>query len=238
MEDLEDFVMRRMPTAKRPLLMLTVLVVEDSRYACEAIRLMCLRSGARIRRADSLRAAGKHLRMYRPSVAIVDLGLPDGDGTALIRELAEANPRVSVILATSGDPDGAERAMAAGADGFLGKPVESLATFQEAILAHLPREVQPKGPRIVPDETFEPDPIALRDDLCHIQKIIEGRVDGSNLDYVAQFLGMLAVSAGDQGLRRVSEDLLETMAKGGSIELAIDAVRDVIAGRLAREELV
>ena len=73
MEDLEDFVMRRLPTAERPLMGSTVLVVEDSRFACEAIRLMCLRSGARIRRADCLKAAARHLRMYRPSVVIVDL---------------------------------------------------------------------------------------------------------------------------------------------------------------------
>ena len=37
------------PTALRPMLGLTVLVIEDSRYACDAMRLLCLRSGARIR---------------------------------------------------------------------------------------------------------------------------------------------------------------------------------------------
>ena len=89
------------PTAERPLLGLTVLVVEDSRFACEAMRLLCLRSGARIRRAGSLRAARRHLQVYRPSIVIADLGLPDGNGIDLIAELAQSQPRVDALLALS-----------------------------------------------------------------------------------------------------------------------------------------
>ena len=58
----------------------TILLVEDSRSASEAIRLYAAESGARVRRADSLHAASRHLAIYRPSVVMVDLGLPDGDG--------------------------------------------------------------------------------------------------------------------------------------------------------------
>jgi DNA-binding response OmpR family regulator len=72
----------------QPLAGLTILAVEDSRFASEALRLMCLRSDARLRRADSLEQADRHLSVYRPDVVIVDLGLPDGNGADLIRRPA------------------------------------------------------------------------------------------------------------------------------------------------------
>ncbi len=50
MEEFEAMTMDRSATAARPLLGLTVLIVEDSRFASEAMRLLCLRAGARIRR--------------------------------------------------------------------------------------------------------------------------------------------------------------------------------------------
>ncbi|HCX69603.1 MAG TPA: response regulator, partial [Rhodobiaceae bacterium] len=111
---------------------------EDSRYACEAMRLLCLRSGARIRRADCIRSARRHLQVYRPSVVVVDLGLPDGNGADLIAELAAAETEKSAVLATSGDDSLEAEAMAAGAQGFLSKPITSLAAFQQMVLAALP----------------------------------------------------------------------------------------------------
>ncbi len=87
----------------RPLLGLTVLVVEDSRLPARRCACSCLRSGARIRRADCLASARRHLQVYRPSVVIVDLGLPDGSGAELLAELSGRLPRVAVLLGTSGD---------------------------------------------------------------------------------------------------------------------------------------
>jgi len=99
-----------------------VLLVEDSLTAGEAVRLICITSGARLRRADCIESARRHLRIYRPDVAIVDMGLPDGDGAVLISELAQANPRTQTIIGLSADPNRAKAAMEAGADSFIEKP--------------------------------------------------------------------------------------------------------------------
>jgi len=223
------------PTAMRPLLGLTVLVIEDSRYACEAMRLLCLRSGARIRRADTLRAARRHLQVYRPSVAIIDLGLPDGSGTDLIRELAHASPRPEVILGTSGDDNSEEAALAAGADGFLAKPVTALAVFQDRIVSNLPAERRPTGPRAVIQDVVQPDPMAYRDDMAHVADVLDSATDTRTIDYIAQFLGGVARSADDAALILASDALTAKRARGSSAASELAAVAGLVQERLAEK---
>jgi DNA-binding NarL/FixJ family response regulator len=223
------------PTAARPLLGLTVLVIEDSRFACEAMRLLCLRSGARIRRADCLRSARRHLQVYRPSVVIVDVGLPDGSGADLIAELSCTEPRVDVVLGTSGDDNGKDLALKAGADGFLAKPITSLAAFQQAVLENLPVERQPSGLREVSDEEIHPDLMAFQDDMAHIADVLNDPGDDSALDYVAQFIGGVARSAQDKGLEKAAEALARARATGASARSETDALAGLVQQRLMQK---
>ena len=233
MDKTEDFFHARPATALRPLLGLTVLVVEDSRFACEALRLLCLRSGARIRRADSLYAARQHLKVYRPCVLIVDVGLPDGDGTDLIESLAQATPRIDVILGTSGDPDRAGDVIAAGADGFLEKPISTLGGFQATILGHLPANRQPPGPRLVNNEVIEPDIIAFHDDLAHAIQVLDGDQTDQVIDYVTQFLGGVARSVADDELETVVSDLAARRTCGQKLAPALMQLNSVVRSRLS-----
>ena len=187
------------PPADRPLLGRTILVVEDSLMACEAMRLLGLRSGARMRRAGGLAQAHRHLRVWRPSAVIVDIGLPDGSGADLIADLRAEGRAETAVIGTSGDPGAMEAAMEAGADGFMAKPVSSLAVFQESILAHLPPEARPIGPRALPNDMIEIDADALVDDLAHVADLIEGR-DDVPVAYLSQFLASVARDAGDSDL--------------------------------------
>lgn len=222
-----------MATAARPLLGLTVLIVEDSRFACDALRLICLRSGARMRRADCLRSARRHLEVYRPSVVVVDMGLPDGSGADLVAELARAVPRVPVVLGISGDGFAENVAMAAGADGFLEKPLLGVAAFQAAVLAHLPRECHPVPPRVADVQPVRPDRMALMDDFAHARALLEDAgAPGAALDYAAQFLTGLAQSDGDDVLAEAATALGAARRGNAGVASARAAVLRLLRDRL------
>ncbi len=211
-----------------PLSGLTVLVVDDSRYACDALRLMCIRAGARLRRAGSLAAARAHLRTYRPDVVIVDLGLPDGRGEALIRELLLARPRPARVLGTSGAETGRAQALAAGADGFLDKPVESLSRFCALLCGHLP-----EAPPVIPasEATIRPDPLALHDDLAQAARLLDAAPGHLARGYVTQFLQGLARHSRDPGLANAAR-----RAECPGDPRALPALRALVECRLANSD--
>jgi CheY-like chemotaxis protein len=227
-DHLSDLQLPRPANSARPLSGLTILVVEDSRFACDAIRLLGQRIGARVRRADTLKSARRHLQTYRPGVMICDLGLPDGSGLDFIAEVVRMPFRPSAVLAISGDPDSAAEAVAAGADGFLLKPIERLAVFQSAVLGALTQS----GEGIVALPTGEsapiPDPLALRDDLAHAAEALSQARDPGDVAYVARFVRGIARIAHDDPLERAADDL----------DIATRAGHDSATGVLALAGLV
>lgn len=227
-DELAPILPPRRPTPQRPLTGLTILLVEDSRYASEAMRLLSLRSGARVRRADSLAAARRHLSLYRPSAVIVDEGLPDGSGAELVAELHAAVPRVPVLLGTSGDPASAAAMIAAGAQGFLEKPLRHLSIFQEAILRELPAEDRPGSLWLVSDDAVLPDKLALKDDLALAAELLSDPGEERRA-YAAQFLGSLACAAADAALADAARRLAVPGPEGASAQADVSAL---IARRL------
>lgn len=172
-----------------PLQGLSLLIVDDSRFTCDALRLILQRAGARLRRAESLEIARLHLAFRRPDLAIVDLGLPDGRGEDLIADLAaEGLP----VLGLSGDPEGRDAALDAGATEFLEKPIASAAglvrLIRQLVTGVGAIEKTEEGPAPLGD------PLALRDDLARAATLITAAGDPA---YAKAFLHSLARAAGD-----------------------------------------
>ena len=113
------------PKASGGEILLRLRLVEDHAAFRAALALVLdLRPGMRVvAQCGSLagcRALGDLLRTV--DVALLDLFLPDGEGTELVAVLREANPSAKVLILTASiEPGLRERMAEAGADGLLDK---------------------------------------------------------------------------------------------------------------------
>ena len=210
------------PTALRPLLGVSILLVEDSITICESIRVMALRSGARLRRADCLESARRHLSVYCPTVLLVDMGLPDGSGADLIAEVTAAQPPIDTIIALSADADQRHEAIQAGANGFLEKPIKSIAAFQAAIIPYLPQVKPPSGSGAADDNPIPANTSALQEDLAHALNLLrEGEADANTHRYLATFLAGVASAASDAELTTATAAFAAARAMTGTAKEAL-----------------
>lgn len=207
---------------------LTILLVEDSRFTCDALRLICLRAGGRLRRAETLAGARAYLSRYRPDLAIVDLGLPDGRGEALIADLrAQGLP----VLGMSGDPDGRWAALAAGASGFVEKPIGGIAAFQTLIRGLVGRDpADAPGFGAMTAPTCPADPLAFQDDLLRVSDLIDAAnapgADAGCSDYAAGFLRSLGRAAGDGDLECAAAGATTAPGRAALARLLAERLRD------------
>lgn len=96
---------------------------------------------AEIRAASTLAEARMHLRQFSPDLAVIDLGLPDGDGVQLIRAIHGAYPNCHCVVSTIfNDDQHLFPALHAGAQGYLLKdqPGEEQIDLLRGIVAGKP----------------------------------------------------------------------------------------------------
>jgi two-component system, OmpR family, KDP operon response regulator KdpE len=99
-----------------------ILVVEDEPDIRRFVRMTLESEGHEVFEAPTLERGLIEAGSRRPELAIVDLGLPDGDGVDLIRDLRTWSAAPIIVLsARSGEGDKVG-ALDAGADDYLVKP--------------------------------------------------------------------------------------------------------------------
>lgn len=99
-----------------------VLVVEDEADIRRFVRLALEAEGHEVFEADGLKRGLIEAGTRRPDLLVLDLGLPDGDGIDLVRDLRGWSTAPLIVLsARSGEADKIA-ALDAGADDYLVKP--------------------------------------------------------------------------------------------------------------------
>lgn len=123
--------------------MTTVLVVDDDPLILRSLRITLAAHGFAVVTASDGTSAVEVFASGGPDVVVLDLGLPDLDGIAVIRELRERSTVPIVVLSARVDSADKVAALDAGADDYVTKPFE-VGEF----LARIRAAVRRTGPRL------------------------------------------------------------------------------------------
>ncbi len=100
-----------------------ILVVEDSAALRQLIASYLRTNGMQVDLAWSLQGARRALKIFKPELVILDLGLEDGDGYDLIADISAAGAPCIVISARE-RPIDRILSLELGADDYMTKPIE------------------------------------------------------------------------------------------------------------------
>ena len=101
---------------------LTILIVEDEKELRRFLRAALTTQGYPWLEASTLREARQLAVSEKPALILLDLGLPDGDGLTLVKEVREWSRVPILVLSARGREDDKVLALDAGADDYLTKP--------------------------------------------------------------------------------------------------------------------
>ena len=119
-----------------------ILVVEDDAAVRRLVTTTLDMHGYAVREAKTATQALLELSSQAPDLAILDLGLPDGDGVDVIRSLRGWSALPVIVLSARLEDADKVAALDAGADDYLVKPfsVEELLARVRVALRRLERE--------------------------------------------------------------------------------------------------
>jgi len=100
----------------------SIVIVEDEAEIRRFVALALERDGFAVHEAGSVERGLIEAGSRRPDLLVVDLGLPDGDGVDLIRQLRTWSDAPVLVLSARTDEGDKIEALDAGADDYLIKP--------------------------------------------------------------------------------------------------------------------
>jgi two-component system KDP operon response regulator KdpE len=99
-----------------------ILIVEDEASVRRSLRAILVDQGFRVVEAGCAGEGIQRAREFNPDLLLLDLGLPDRDGLAVVAALRTWSHAPVIVLSARGQEDDKVSALDAGADDYLIKP--------------------------------------------------------------------------------------------------------------------
>ena len=100
-----------------------ILLVEDEQSIAQPLKTLLETQGWTIHLVSTVAQALSDISQYHFDAAIMDLGLPDGNGQQVCCEIAKTHHRTAILVLTArNDEDTVVHALAQGADDYISKP--------------------------------------------------------------------------------------------------------------------
>ena len=152
-----------------------ILLVEDDATIQRSIRKGLMELDYRILTAATLEEARSHIVQQEVDLAVLDLGLPDGDGLVVTRQLRSfTNVPILIVSARDRESDKVE-VLDAGADDYVMKPFgteELLARVRVALRHAASRQTPPSSVTVGPlTVDFESHLVSLSGAEVHLTPI-------------------------------------------------------------------
>jgi DNA-binding response OmpR family regulator len=183
-----------------------VLVVEDDDRVAAALADLLRRHGALVTRAAS---GAEALAAGEVDLVLLDLGLPDMDGTAVCRALRRASDVPIIAVTARAEERDRVLGLRTGADDYVVKPYSS-AELLARIEAVLRRSARPSAASALPRPATEPAPEAVRWDAVVVDLAARRvRVGDADVRLSRKEFDVLRVLVGARGAVCTREQLLD-----------------------------
>ncbi|MFY8118537.1 MAG: response regulator transcription factor [Roseateles sp.] len=214
-----------------------LILLEDEAVLREELGEFLSACGYRVQAEASVQGFRAHYEPGRHRLAVIDLGLPDGDGLNLIRELRSGGDRLGIVVLTArGSARERVAGLDMGADYYLAKTsdLDELA----ATLAALARRLLPQGTLPVdpawilelrPRRLLPPgcEPIALSEqDLVVLHTLMRGAGEIASRQQIVEALGEDYLSYDQRRLDTQMRRLRRKVDEACGLTLPINTARN------------
>ena len=121
----------------------SLLIVDDDNPFRERLARAMEKKGFAVSQAQGVKAGIESVKSKKPTFAVIDLRLGDGNGLEVVKEIQTSNPESRIIMLTGyGNIPTAVAAIKEGAIDYLAKPADA-EDVEKALLADPKKKAQP-----------------------------------------------------------------------------------------------